>query len=198
MYKRQIEPYERFLIIETDEGYGVWDDLHDGLYVDEDGVTADFDSEWAAESYLLELKEKVAQQEAAEWEYVERSKYQALNQENETENRQSQKDTASAEQPPEMEPIPQIQNDNDLIGVELTIDGRRFVVDEICDGRASLRDITFQNGTGFPIFRNESVETVRNILYPEQTTQKVNLTAIVTDAQLELLRPQLELSLIHI
>lgn len=190
--RNAIEPYERFLIIETDEGYGVWDDLHDGLYVDEDGVTADFDSEWAAESYLLELKEKVAQQEAAEWEYVERSKYQALNQENETENRQSQKDTASAEQPPEMEPIPQIQNDNDLIGVELTIDGRRFVVDEICDGRASLRDITFQNGTGFPIFRNESVETVRNILYPEQTTQKVNLTAIVTDAQLELLRPQLE------
>lgn len=52
-----VAPYERFAVIETDEGYGIWDDLHDGLYVDEDGVTADFDSEWVAENYLLELKE---------------------------------------------------------------------------------------------------------------------------------------------
>ena len=30
----EVEPYERFAVIETDEGYGIWDDLHDGLYVD--------------------------------------------------------------------------------------------------------------------------------------------------------------------
>lgn len=33
----EVAPYERFTVIETDEGYGIWDDLHDGLYVDEDG-----------------------------------------------------------------------------------------------------------------------------------------------------------------
>jgi N12 class adenine-specific DNA methylase len=93
----------------------------------------------------------------------------------------------------EMESVPHFQDDNDLIGAELTLDGRRFAVDEVRDGRASLRDITFQNGTGFPIFRNESVETVRRLLYPEQTAvPQVNLQAELTEAELELLRPQLD------
>ena len=29
----EVAPYERFTVIETDEGYGIWDDLHDGLYL---------------------------------------------------------------------------------------------------------------------------------------------------------------------
>ena len=101
----EVAPYERFTVIETDEGYGIWDDLHDGLYVDEDGVTADFDSEWVAENYLLELKEKVAQREAAEWEYVERSKYEAQTDENDAAD--VQPDIASQEntEPVEMESI---------------------------------------------------------------------------------------------
>ena len=189
----EVEPYERFAIIETDEGYGIWDDLHDGLYVDEDGVTADFDSEWVAENYLLELKEKVAQREAAEWEYVERSKYEAQTEENDTAD--VQPDIASQEntEPAEMESVPHFQDDNDLIGAELTLDGRRFAVDDVRDGRASLRDITFQNGTGFPIFRNEPVETVRGILFPGKTTVPlVNLEAELTEAELALMRPQLD------
>jgi len=189
----EVEPYERFAVIETDEGYGIWDDLHDGLYVDEDGVTADFDSEWVAENYLLELKEKVAQREAAEWEYVERSKYEAQTEENDAAD--VQPDIASPEkaEPTEMESVFHFQVDNDLIGAELTLDGRRFAVDEVRDGRASLRDITFQNGTGFPIFRNEPVETVRGILFPEKTTvPKVNLEAELTEAELARMRPQLD------
>ena len=188
-----VAPYERFTVIETDEGYGIWDDLHDGLYVDEDGVTADFDSEWVAENYLLELKEKVAQREAAEWEYVERSKYEAQTEENDAAD--VQPDIASPEkaEPAEMESVSHFQVDNDLIGAELTLDGRRFTVDEVRDGRASLRDITFQNGTGFPIFRNEPVETVRGILFPEKTTvPQVNLEAELTEAELALMRPQLD------
>ena len=189
----EVAPYERFTVIETDEGYGIWDDLHDGLYVDEDGVTADFDSEWVAENYLLELKEKVAQREAAEWEYVERSKYEAQTDENDAAD--VQPDIASQEntEPVEMESIPNFQDDNDLIGAELTLDGRRFAVDEVRDGRASLRDITFQDGTGFPIFRNEPIETVRGILFPEKTTvPQVNLEAELTEAELALMRPQLD------
>lgn len=66
-------------------------------------------------------------------------------------------------------------------------------MDDVRDGRASLRDITFQDGTGFPIFRNEPVETVRGILFPEKTTvPQVNLEAELTEAELALMRPQLD------
>ena len=139
----EVEPYERFAVIETDEGYGIWDDLHDGLYVDEEGVTADFDSEWVAENYLIELKEKIAQREAAEWEYVEQSKYEAQTEENDAAYMQAGIASPEKTEPAEMESVPHFQDDNDLIGAELTLDGRRFAVDEVRDGRASLRDITF-------------------------------------------------------
>ena len=189
----EVEPYERFAVIETDEGYGIWDDLHDGLYVDEDGVTADFDSEWVAENYLLELKEKIAQREAAEWEYVERSKYEAQTEGNDAVDVPPGIASPEKAEPAEMESESHFQDDNDLIGAELTLDGRRFAVDDVRDGRASLRDITFQDGTGFPIFRNEPVETVRGILFPEKTTvPQVNLEAELTEAELALMRPQLD------
>ena len=49
------------------------------------------------------------------------------------------------------------------IGTCLTIDGRQFEVDSVDDHtqNVSLRDVTFEGGTGFPIFRKESVEFVR-------------------------------------
>ena len=49
------------------------------------------------------------------------------------------------------------------IGTRLTIDGRQFEVDSVDDHtqRVSLRDVTFEGGTGFPIFRKESVDYVR-------------------------------------
>lgn len=58
-------------------------------------------------------------------------------------------------------------------GLELSIDGRRFAIDTIDEetGTVSLRDITFQNGVGFPIFRRESVGFVRRLL--EQQTEPV-------------------------
>lgn len=68
------ERYERFSVIDTDEGYAVWDDIRDEIYVDEDGVSADFDSEWQAETYLEQLKKAVADKEATEWLYVEQTK----------------------------------------------------------------------------------------------------------------------------
>ena len=49
------------------------------------------------------------------------------------------------------------------IGTRLTIDGRQFEVDSVDDHtqNVSLRDVTFEGGTGFPIFRKESVDYVR-------------------------------------
>nr|WP_238492505.1 N-6 DNA methylase [Desulfotruncus alcoholivorax] len=62
-------------------------------------------------------------------------------------------------------------------GLELSIDGRRFAIDTIDEetGTVSLRDITFQNGVGFPIFRRESVGFVRRVL--EQQTDPVRQKA---------------------
>lgn len=58
-------------------------------------------------------------------------------------------------------------------GLELSIDSRRFAIDTIDQetGTVSLRDITFQNGAGFPIFRRESVGFVRGIM--EQQTEPI-------------------------
>ena len=49
------------------------------------------------------------------------------------------------------------------IGTCLTIDGRQFEVDSVDDHtqNVSLRDVTFEGGTGFPIFRKESIDYVR-------------------------------------
>ncbi len=55
---------------------------------------------------------------------------------------------------------------NELIGKELDIDDRKFVVDSVDEhsGSASLKDITFQDNVGFPIFRRESIEFVQAAL----------------------------------
>lgn len=73
----EADRYERFAVIESENGYAIWDDLHDAYYVDEEGVTEEFDSEWLANDYLFQVREAVAQKEAAEWLAVEQGKVQA-------------------------------------------------------------------------------------------------------------------------
>ena len=53
-----------------------------------------------------------------------------------------------------------------FIGTRLTIDGRQFEVDSVDDHtqNVSLRDVTFEGGTGFPIFRTEPISFVREIV----------------------------------
>ena len=60
-----------------------------------------------------------------------------------------------------------------LVGTELTIDDRKFVVDSINTdfNSASLCDITFQNSTGFPIFRSESIDFVKGIVAEQEKPQ---------------------------
>ncbi|MGN0682111.1 MAG: DEAD/DEAH box helicase family protein, partial [Oscillospiraceae bacterium] len=52
------------------------------------------------------------------------------------------------------------------IGREIEVDDRRFVVEHINDlfHTVELRDITFENGTGFPIFRSESLEWLKRVM----------------------------------
>ena len=56
------------------------------------------------------------------------------------------------------------------IGMELEIDGRKFVVDSVNFGadEVSLRDVTFQNHIGYPIFRTEHVAFVRSFVEEQQ------------------------------
>lgn len=54
--------------------------------------------------------------------------------------------------------------------MRLTIDERDFQIDAVDyqSGKVSLRDVTFQNGVGFPIFRSESTEYVRSFVEEQQ------------------------------
>ena len=56
------------------------------------------------------------------------------------------------------------------IGMELEIDGRKFVIDSVDYGadEVSLRDVTFQNRQDFPIFRAEHVAFVRSFVEEQQ------------------------------
>ncbi len=56
------------------------------------------------------------------------------------------------------------------IGMELEIDGRKFVIDSVNYGadEVSLRDVTFQNRQGFPIFRAEHIAFVRSFVEEQQ------------------------------
>ena len=69
-----LPPDERFFVIETDEGYAIWDDLTEAIYIDDEGVSEEFKSEWQANDYLEDVKKSVSEKEAAEWLYVEREK----------------------------------------------------------------------------------------------------------------------------
>lgn len=146
--------YERFGVIETDDGYAVWDDIRDEIYVDSEGVRETFPSEWQAEDYLEQVRKAVSEKEAAEWLYVEHAK-----------------DTA-AEQPVEPATQPAITDAEfaaqNLVPGETVfeIDGRTFLVDRVdtAHGVVNFQDITFVQKVGFPIFRTEPISFVRKIV----------------------------------
>ena len=75
------------------------------------------------------------------------------------------------------------------IGIRLTIDGRQFEVDSVDDHtqNVSLRDVTFEGGTGFPIFRKESLDYVRAHMEQPDTVRET--TAPQTDEPPAVLTP---------
>ena len=58
-----LPPDERFFVIETDEGYAIWDDLTEAIYIDDEGVSEEFKSEWQANDYLEQVKKTVSEKE---------------------------------------------------------------------------------------------------------------------------------------
>lgn len=101
------------------------------------------------EDYLEQVKTAIREKEAAE----------------QTASAQTSPDTVGtvSREPTQLETDTGTSVGDISIGTRLTIDGRQFEVDSVDDHTqsVSLRDVTFENGTGFPIFRQESVEFVR-------------------------------------
>ena len=146
-------PEERFEVIMTsdafpdpEDAYAIWDNIREEYYADDYGKVLTYPTEEQAEAGLLEVRKTVADKEAEEWLYVERAKQGA-------------------------EPAPE-QDNSDLIGREITIDNRRYLIESIgkISGDVSMRDITFQNNVGFPINRVEKIGYVRRLL--EQQAEK--------------------------
>ena len=289
-----LPPEERFFLMETDDGYAIWDDQTEAIYVDDEGVSEEFTSEWQAQAYLEEVKKAVSDKQAAEWLAVEQAKLPPLEyaagdhfvifsedgkgssefvltriEENEvwytfpdlpqqapvsmrreefesnlrsghireqTESRdysngyrlldrlrtdcdyylgaggRSEKHlwagsvekqiakmrelyTALPEKPEwlseqdidryeqQMTVSPEKEND-EILGKEISIDERRFVVENVHDGKASLRDLTFEESVGFPINRIEDIDTVRRLLAeqePPKQEEPVKLRSVVID-----------------
>lgn len=273
-----LPPEERFSLMETDSGYAIWDDQTEAIYVDDEGVSEEFTSEWQAQAYLEEVKKAVSDKQASEWLAVERAKLPPLEyaagdhfvifsedgkgssefvltriEENEVwytfpdlpqqapvsmrreefesnlrsghireqserwdysndyrlldrlrtdcdyylgAGGRSEKHLwagsvekqiakmrelyAALPEKPEwlseqdidryeqqMTVSPKREND-EILGKELTIGERRFVVESVSDDKANLRDLTFEGSMGFPISRVENIDIVRRLLAEQE------------------------------
>ena len=284
-----LPPEERFFLIETDDGYAVWDDQTEAIYVDDEGVSEEFTSEWQAQAYLEEVKKAVSEKQAAEWLAVERAKLPPLEyaagdhfvifsedgkgssefvltriEENEVwytfpdlpqqapvsmRREEFESNLRSGLIREQSEP-PDYSNDyrlldrlridcdyylgaggrsekhlwagsvekqiakmrelyaalpekpewlseqdinryeqqmtvsDEILGKEISIDERRFVVESVHDDKASLRDLTFEESVGFPISRVENIDTVRRLLAEQEQPKQeepVKLRSVVID-----------------
>ena len=114
----------------------------DGQYYDVDGIYQTFETEEEAQEYAdtLNSAENIVKLFAQK--YEERSQQEQ----------------------------PDIQDNSDLIGKEILIDNRRYVIESISEisGDVSMRDMTFANAVGFPINRVEKIGYIRSLLSKAQ------------------------------
>ena len=114
----------------------------DGQYYDVDGIYQTFETEEEAQEYAdtLNSAENIVKLFA-------------------------QKDEERSQQEQ-----PDIQYNSDLIGKEILIDNRRYVIESISEisGDVSMRDMTFANTVGFPINRVEKIGYIRSLLSKAQ------------------------------
>ena len=120
-----------------------------------------------SEDRFITDSERTAEDKALEFESYNRITEEHSNQSQTSETEEKTVPKAPAEEVSEPEElIPGAEDYSQYIGKEIEIDDRRFEVERINDlfQTVELRDITFQNGTGFPIFRNESLEWLRRVI----------------------------------
>ena len=156
-------PEERFEIIMTsdafpdpEDAYAIWDNSIGDYCVNGDGMVMTYPTEEEAKESADSLNSAghitglFAAKDA---------------------ERKAQQDLEAAMQEHAAEPI--AEDNSDLIGREITIDNRRYIIESVgtISGDVSMRDITFQNGMGFPINRVEKVGYVRRLL--EQVQEEI-------------------------
>ena len=143
-------PEERFEVVMTsdafpdpEDAYAIWDNIREEYYADSYGKILTYPTEEEAETGLKAVRKEVADKEAEEWLYVERAKHG-------------------------LEPAE--QDNSDLIGKEIVIDNRRYLIKSVgkVSGDVSMRDITFKDSVGFPINRVEKIGYIRSLLEQEQ------------------------------
>ena len=143
-------PEERFEVVMTsdafpdpEDAYAIWDNIREEYYADSYGKILTYPTEEKAETGLTAVRKEVADKEAEEWLYVERAKHG-------------------------LEPAE--QDNSDLIGKEIVIDNRRYLIESVgkVSGDVSMRDITFKDSVGFPINRVEKIGYIRSLLEQEQ------------------------------
>ena len=122
----------------------------DGQYYDVDGIYQTFETEEEAQEYAdtLNSAENIVKLFA-------------------------QKDEERSQQEQ-----PDIQDNSDLIGKEILIDNRRYVIESISEisGDVSMRDMTFANAVGFPINRVEKIGYIRSLLSKAQEEKQPEKT----------------------
>lgn len=114
----------------------------DGQYYDVDGIYQTFETEEEAQEYAdtLNSAENIVKLFA-----------------------QKDEERSQQEQPDK-------QDNADLIGKEIVMDNRRYVIENISEisGDVSMRDMTFADAVGFPINRVEKIGYIRSLLSKAQ------------------------------
>ena len=131
----------------------------DGQYYDVDGIYQTFETEEEAQEYAdtLNSAESIVKLFA-------------------------QKDAERSQQEQ-----PDKQDNADLIGKEIIIDNRRYVIESISEisGDVSMRDITFADAVGFPINRVEKIGYIRSLLSKAQEEKQPEKAVSPTPAPSE-------------
>ena len=89
---------------------------------------------------------------------------------------------------------------SDIVGKEIEIDGSKFVIEELKDDYVSMRDISFQNSRGFPIFRREHIDFILPYLTQVQEPEvKVSAPKLQPKSRIQFfdLHPEIPMSERH-
>ncbi|MDD3228632.1 MAG: SNF2-related protein [Oscillospiraceae bacterium] len=158
---RTTEPNERFTVIETDTGYAVWDDIQNGIHVDNEGVAEDFPSEWQADTYREEVRQAVSDTAPVNDKGIDEvlDDY-PITVEIGGELRTFPNAAAAEDALNAVSKFPYAVGDTVYLE-----DGKAFIVTEVRDTSIQLQDPTLR----YPIFRSESAESFVRLMerYPQ-------------------------------
>ena len=73
-----------------------------------------------------------------------------------------------------IEKEPEKTDHSDMIGDEIVIDGSHFIIEEVKGDYVSMRDVTFAENAGFPIFRRERIADILPLI-PEKEEPVVEI-----------------------